>query len=108
MPCRYDPTPQEEAEQAAYRRKVYEDRDTLTRWLCTILGFIELYGDVEFQDIPLEVIEWWEEHKEADRIRKEKEAAEALAKDKEYQLYLKLKEKFKDVGTPQQVDRPSN
>ncbi len=108
MPCRYDPTQEELEEEAREARKVYQDRDMLTRWLCNILGSMELYGNVDFDDVLSETKEWWEEHKEADRIRKEKEAAEALAKDKEYQLYLKLKEKFKDVGTPQQVDRPSN
>lgn len=93
MPCRYDPTPEEEAmwrKQREEREKLEKEQqkqnkkklDELTRLLCDTMRCWEIS-----KTVPDSAKQWWEQHKKADATRRRREAkAEAVKRQKEEEL----------------------
>jgi hypothetical protein len=94
----------------ASRLRLYKDRDNLTRLLCEAMQHIEEFGSFDpdglMPPVSNELNDWWIKHQEADRVRKEKEAAEALAKSEEYKLYLQLHAKYAEAPAPSPIIGP--
>lgn len=102
MPCRVDPTPEEEARwrrNAEEKRKLEEERqrklkrdlDKATRLLCEVMRTYDLESPSD------ELLTWWEAHKKMDaaRLRKERrKQAEVERQERELQEHSDLLKKL--------------
>lgn len=78
--------------------------DSFTQDLCDMLTNLEANHPDSFEELVYcardpqsrKLADWWEEHKAADEERRKREDAEHQKREKEYQEYLQLKEKFGD------------
>ncbi len=95
MPCQTD-----RSYDTQELRKLQDEVDKLTRWLCMILGTgvynQEMYW--EPQEEPWrEIKEWWEEHKEVDRKRIEAEKKKEEREERRKELIESLSEEDLDI-----------
>ena len=93
MPCRYDPTPEEEAaakDTDAYR-ELLSKQSHLTRLLCIACKKMEEYN----VPITRELLSWWKTHQEEDKGREEKKRQEKLNKQLKDLTLKELEEELK-------------
>lgn len=97
MPCRDYPPNGSFYEDPAQRRRA----DKLARIACELAQYIDAHipMKVEHSDLSVQTKAWWNEHKEADRIREEREAkARRIAQIKRQAIGKLTPEEKKALG----------
>lgn len=107
MPCRYDPTPEEEAQWAREARKKqekeFEHNSRVAELLCAVMGVLEttdkkseLYDHLVSKQITA-LDTWWEKHKERDRVKARAEKCKFNRDAERERALLKLTPKEKKL-----------
>lgn len=87
MPCRMDDMPDTSKDDLI--DKLRKEGDKATRLLCTALEHFEGHAQSAYDELPKEVRNWWDKHKEVDKKRLKREKIQAEID--------KLKEQLKDI-----------